>query len=59
MNFVSMILWLCFLELLSDTKRFANRSKTSFYPGSQNILLIIGLTEETRLLPTRICLEDL
>jgi hypothetical protein len=37
-----------------DTKRFANRSKTSFYTGSQNILFIIGLAEETRLQPTRI-----
>lgn len=34
-----------------DTKRFANRSKTSFSPGRQNILLFIGLAEETRLLP--------
>lgn len=40
-----------------DTKRFANRSKTSFYPGSQNILLFIGLAEETRLLPTLIEFE--
>ena len=38
-----------------DTKRFANRSKTSFSPGRQNILLFIGLKEETRLLPT-LCL---
>ena len=40
-----------------DTKRFANRSKTSFYPISQNLLSIIGLTEETRSLPTldKIC----
>ena len=38
-----------------DTKRFANLSKTSFYSGSQNILLFIGLAEETRLLPA-LCL---
>ena len=38
-----------------DTKRFANRSKTSFSPGRQNILLFIGLAEETRLLPA-LCL---
>ena len=36
---------------LADAKRFANRSKTSFYPGCQNILPYIGLAEETRLLP--------
>ena len=35
-----------------DAKRFASRSKTSFYPGCQNILPYIGLAEETRLLPT-------
>jgi hypothetical protein len=34
-----------------DTKRFANRSKTSFSPGRQNILLFIGLAEETRYCP--------
>jgi hypothetical protein len=42
-----------------DTKRFANRYKTSFYSGSQTLLSIIGLTEKTRLLPTRMWLEDL